>query len=122
MGFEVDVGHLGLAGRIDCSQRALTVPDEHPFSLRVDADIVRIIAKLDTRDRREILAAKDTHRAVTGICDIDKICERGIAHALGFAKAGDGVQHLRWRQVDHAQAVVPSSATKSRCRFTSMAR
>ena len=106
MGFEADIGSLGLACGIDDRKRTLAIAHKYPIARCVYARVVGIIAELDAPHRGQIIAPQHPHRAITGIRYKDAIGKKDIGNALRLAQTVDPPQHLARCQIDHAEAVV----------------
>src|SRR4029078_235383 len=77
-----DIGDPLQSLDIDCGQTAGAIADHDLSGGAVDADIVGILAKIDTPGRRVICSREDAHRSVTRICDVKRVYRRDVCEPL----------------------------------------
>src|SRR5260221_4312437 len=82
MRFEWNVGDFGAARWIDDRERPVAVTDEDPVSLHVNANVVRVITKLDAATGREVGTFEEANRSVACIRYIEAVGRRHVADAL----------------------------------------
>src|SRR6266480_2206653 len=106
MSIERNIGSLAALHWIDHGECAPAVTDEDLMGRRIDADVVGIIAKIDTANRVVVFTLEQPHRTVSGIRDIERIRGFVITDALRLSQAGYSADELTIPQVDHSDAVV----------------
>src|SRR5262245_2316434 len=106
MGMQWDVSDLAVRRRVDDRECAIAVTDEHVTGHRLDANVVGIIAQIESSHRLVILASEQQHRTVTGIGDKNHVARRYIADTLRFLQSGNDVPYLARVQIDDRDAVI----------------
>src|SRR3954453_15448834 len=91
---------------INNRKRALAIADQHLAALRIDADIIRIVAQIDATQQREIIGAHEAYRPVSRIGDIERIGRVLLADALRLLEAAHRADQFPVCNVDHADTVV----------------
>jgi hypothetical protein len=84
----------------------LPYPTSTCFFSDVDPEVVGIALQIDHARRLERRAAKQAHRAISGVRHIDRIGRLHIADALRLLQAGDPLAKLARLEIDHAEAVI----------------
>src|SRR4051794_28217005 len=72
---------------IDNRKRALAIADQHLAALRIDADIIRIVAEIDATQQRHIIGPQNAYRPVARIRDIERIGRGLVTDALRLLEA-----------------------------------
>src|SRR5262245_13195017 len=106
MGMQWDVGDLAVRRRVDDRECAIAVADEHVTGHRIDANIVGVIAQIESSHWLVVLASEQQHRTVTGIGDKNRVARRYIADTLRFLQSSNDVPYLARIQIDDRDAVV----------------
>src|SRR4029077_16606002 len=89
MTLQREIADLGPAYRVYYRQPTLAVAHQHSVALRIDANIVGVLAEIDAAERVEIFPPQQTNRTVAGICHIDGVGRRLMPDPLRFAEPGD---------------------------------
>src|SRR5262249_22343670 len=89
----------------DC-QRAISVTDKDMMERVIHTDVVRIITQRDLTGRRKPRSLKQSHRAVTSICNVDRVGRRYIADSLRLRQVGQRLNDPVLLEVNDGTTVV----------------
>ncbi len=103
---EGDIGNFGPGRRINDRNAAFAVTDENTIGLRIDANIVRVVTKLDASARSVVGTLEQANGPVARVCNVQSIGRRHITDALRLAKACDGLDQFPAFEIDDANGVI----------------
>src|SRR5262249_25452710 len=101
-----DIGDLRIGRRIDHRQRSVAVADKYSIGPRIDADVVGIVAQINSADGRIGFASKQQDRPIAGVGDKQRLTRWQVADSLRLLHSGDAASNLARIQVHDADCIV----------------